>query len=49
LQEADIILLLVSADFIASDYCWGTEVRRQCRGLWVFDRLWVVPVFDYCG
>jgi hypothetical protein len=21
----------------------------QCRGLWVFDRLWVVPVFDYCG
>jgi predicted NACHT family NTPase len=21
----------------------------QCRGLWVFDQLWVVPVFDYCG
>ena len=24
-------------------------VVPQCRGLWVFDRLWVVPVFDYCG
>ena len=24
-------------------------VVGQCRGLWVFDRLWVVPVFDYCG
>jgi hypothetical protein len=27
----------------------GRPVRTQCRGLWVFDRLWVVPVFDYCG
>jgi internalin A len=27
LERAKIILLLVSADFIASDYCWGTEVR----------------------
>lgn len=26
--SADIILLLVSADFIASDYCWGQEVVR---------------------
>ena len=26
LQKADIILLLVSPDFIASDYCWGVEV-----------------------
>jgi hypothetical protein len=24
-------------------------VQTQCRGLWVFDRLWVVPVFEYCG
>ena len=23
LMSADIVLLLVSADFIASDYCWG--------------------------
>jgi hypothetical protein len=28
LESADIILLLVSADFIASDYCWGIEVKR---------------------
>ena len=28
LDRAKIILLLVSASFIASDYCWGTEVKR---------------------
>lgn len=28
LNAADIILLLVSADFIASDYCWGVEMNR---------------------
>ncbi len=28
LETADIILLLVSADFIASDYCWDKEVTR---------------------
>ena len=28
LESADIILLLVSADFIGSDYCWGIEVKR---------------------
>src|SRR3954463_5276602 len=28
LLSADIILLLVSPDFIASDYCWGVEVKR---------------------
>ena len=28
LQTADIILLLVSADFLSSDYCYDTEVRR---------------------
>ncbi len=28
LEAADIILLLVSADFIASDYCWGKEMLR---------------------
>ena len=25
---ADIVLLLVSADFIASDYCWGEEMTK---------------------
>jgi hypothetical protein len=28
IEQADIIMLLVSPDFIASDYCWGKEVRR---------------------
>jgi formylglycine-generating enzyme required for sulfatase activity len=36
LTSADIVLLLVSPDFIASDYCWGEEMtkalERHCRG-----------------
>lgn len=28
LDHADIILLLVSSDFLASDYCWEVEIRR---------------------
>src|SRR5947209_947894 len=28
LDEADIILLLVSPDFIASDYCYNIEMKR---------------------
>jgi hypothetical protein len=28
LTSADIVLLLVSADFIASDYCWGEEMTK---------------------
>jgi len=28
LERADLILFLVSDDFIASEYCWGVEVRR---------------------
>lgn len=28
LQTADVILLLVSADFLSSDYCYDTEMRR---------------------
>ncbi|WP_437752636.1 TIR domain-containing protein [Sorangium sp. So ce1389] len=28
LEAADVILLLVSADFVASDYCYDTEMRR---------------------
>ncbi|RPJ33215.1 MAG: TIR domain-containing protein [Planctomycetaceae bacterium] len=31
LNRADIILLLVSADFLASDYCWGTEMKRALQ------------------
>ena len=28
LEESQVILLLVSASFIASDYCWDIEVKR---------------------
>ncbi len=28
LEQADVILLLVSPDFINSDYCWDIETRR---------------------
>jgi len=28
LNTARLILLLISSDFIASDYCWGVEVKR---------------------
>jgi hypothetical protein len=28
LLSADIVLLLVSASFIASDYCWGDEMKK---------------------
>jgi hypothetical protein len=31
LDSADIVLLLLSADFIASDYCWGVEMRRALQ------------------
>ncbi len=32
LEEADIILLLVSADFLASDYCYDIEMKRAMEG-----------------
>src|SRR5258707_8645015 len=28
LERASVILLLISADFLASDYCYGIEVKR---------------------
>ncbi len=28
LESADLILLLVSSDFLASDFCYGTEMKR---------------------
>ena len=28
LESASIVLLLVSSDFLASDYCWDTEMKR---------------------
>ena len=31
LDMADIILLLISADFLASDYCWNIEIQRAMQ------------------
>ena len=31
LESAGIILLCVSADFLASDYCWGVELKRAMQ------------------
>src|SRR5713226_5126476 len=31
LEQASIILLLVSADFLASDYCYGVEMQRALQ------------------
>jgi hypothetical protein len=31
LERADIILLLVSPDFLASEYCYGTEMTRALQ------------------
>jgi tetratricopeptide (TPR) repeat protein len=31
LNEADIILLLISADFLASDYCYGKEMQTALK------------------
>lgn len=28
LERADLVMLLVSADFVGSDYCWDIEMRR---------------------
>jgi hypothetical protein len=28
LEKADVILLMVSANFLASDFCWGVELKR---------------------
>jgi len=28
LDAADVVLLLISPDFVASEYCWGKEMRR---------------------
>ncbi|MGG6268502.1 TIR domain-containing protein [Leptolyngbya sp. AN03gr2] len=31
LNSADIILLMVSSDFLASDYCWGVEIEKALQ------------------
>ena len=45
LNQADVILLLVTADFIRSDYCYGKELTRALeRNADPADRAIVIPV-----
>ena len=52
LDRAEIILLLVSADFIASDYCYGREMKRAMERHEAGDAR-VIPIIvrpvDWCG
>lgn len=43
LEGADIVLLLVSPDFLASEYCWGIELARAMK-LHEAGRAAVIPV-----
>ncbi|MBA2593161.1 MAG: toll/interleukin-1 receptor domain-containing protein [Pseudomonadota bacterium] len=43
LNLAGVILLMVSADFIASDYCWDVEVKRAMERHEVGEAV-VIPV-----
>lgn len=43
LEEANIIVFLISADFLASDYCYGREVKRALEKQAAGEAL-VVPV-----
>ena len=47
LEQSDIILLLVSASFIASDYCYGREMKRAIE-LHEDGRATVIPVIIRC-
>lgn len=31
IEESDIILLLISPNFVNSDFCWGEEMRRALK------------------
>lgn len=43
IDEADIILLLVSPNFIASEYCWGNEVSKALE-LHKAEKAHVIPI-----
>ena len=44
LEDADVILLLISPDFIASDYCWDIEMKRAMERHDAGTAL-VIPIF----
>lgn len=48
LRSADIVLLLVSADFIASDYCWGEEMEKALARHRQDEALVIPVILRYC-
>jgi len=48
LTTADIVLLLVSADFIASDYCWGEEMTKALERHERGDAQVIPIILRYC-
>ncbi len=44
LNEADIILLLISADFIASNYIWNVEIKKSIERQQRNEAV-VIPIF----
>lgn len=43
LSQADIIILLLTADFIASDYIWEVELREALRK-WLAEEVRLIPI-----
>jgi hypothetical protein len=43
LNKADIIILLLTADFIASDYIWEVELREALKK-WLAEEVRLIPI-----
>ena len=48
LEESDIILLMVSANFLATDYVWDVEIKRAMERHEVGSARVVPVILDYC-
>ena len=48
LQEADIVLLLISSDFIDSDYCYSREMKRALERHDAGEALVIPVILRYC-
>ncbi len=48
LERADIVLLLVSANFLASDYCWSMEMNRGLERHEAGDATVIPVILDHC-
>ena len=48
LESADVVLLFISVDFIASEYCWGKEMLRALERHNTGEAR-VIPIMRHCG